>query len=364
MIKLNLIMRKIRNFKRFLPISFTNLLLDQKFTVIGSIAGILAFILTVPAWVKENTEWFKNHQVFASVVRPQETLGLDSDDTIGTYIIFENKGDYPEIITRIRAELYLPFQINSSVLRDETPDVLALQVQRSYSKESDRRVSEFLKEGGYIQKRPSRLPHFVDSPEYKNIFAFGGKLNKSRYVLQGCNKSIVITDKKPQNVVTKASHFRLPVELTEAIKNYYLLVESGVYDDSIFALFSSDEIEVEYFIGELLIVIEFINKEGLIDRNFIDGTNVFLVASKTNKHLKFSDWWNGFPGHFQLKAELRKSELLHGKKFKFESKVAKGTDHKEYILSISDMPMNMATPTFFESHDNSLCALEQVSISK
>ncbi|WDD99606.1 hypothetical protein [Thalassomonas actiniarum] len=348
----------------YLPVSFSRLSLDQKFAVVGGAAGILSSVIYSGLWITDNTEVFKQHKIQASVIRPQQSVGLNIDATLGTYIIFENKGDYPEIVTRIRAELYLPFRLESVILGSEVPDILALQVQENISSDGDRRVSDFLKEGGYIKKSSSRLPSYVEPPEYKNILAFGKKFKQYRYILQGCNESLVITNNKPYNIVTKASFFKFPNQLNKTIKNNFLLVETGLFEDTIVGVLSDGDVKIEYYVGELLIVVEFINPDGRVDSRVVDATNVYLVASKSKKYLKFSDWWNGFPGHFELTTELSKSDLINGRNKKVEFKRAKGADLKDYVISIADIPMGMPTPSFFDSQDHSLCEFEQTIISK
>ncbi|NWO06615.1 MAG: hypothetical protein HLX50_13275 [Alteromonadaceae bacterium] len=350
------------NLNRLLPRSFTNLELDRKITVIGGLLGLISFTFTFSKWFIEESDLFKSHQLKASIIRPQETLSLNAEDTLGNFIIFKNSGDYPEIVTRVRAELYLPFKNVSLYPNRNTPNILPLQIDHDYIVEEDGRIGEFLFNGGYINKGSSRLPHFVDLPDYKNILAFGGKLDKGRYVLESCNESFVITNKTPQNIITKETHFKFPKEVLDTINEHYFLVESGVYDQSVFSTLSNEDFEVEYFLGELVIVIEFINSDGKLDRRLVDGSNVHLIVSKNKKLLHFSDWWNGFPGEFKLVADLRKSDLLLGRKSQLRAKVGKGADFNDYIVTLSDMPATMPTPGFFTNQNKSLCKLNQISM--
>ncbi|OXX60681.1 hypothetical protein [Vibrio sp. V15_P4S5T153] len=347
---------------------FIELKLDGKVGVVGGILGMLTTLFTgLFLWV-DNSDLFKEHRISASVVRSQEILELDGDATFGTYVIFDNKGNYPEIITRITVELYTPFTLSSMKLGGKTPLTLPLQVSEKFSSDGDLRVKDFLNQAGYVHKRPSMLPFYVDLPEYKNVIAFGdpsGKQDvKHRYVFSGCNNSIVVSNKIPHNVVTVASHFKLPEELRIALKETFLLVESGALDNSVVGMLNGGLATSNYYIGELLIVAEFINKERMIDRAVINATNVFLEASKEKKFIKFTDWWSGFPNSQKLVVQLRETQNLSGRTTKLAFAKATGADLKDYVVSISDLPMMMAMPAFFENQDQALCEYVQVNISE
>ncbi|WP_047691063.1 hypothetical protein [Vibrio sp. ZOR0018] len=325
--------------------------------ILGSLGGLI----TGPLLLIRDAEIFKEHLLSVNVIRSQEKVTLDKSGMIGSYLIFNNKGDYEEIITRVSMEFYTPYQVSSVYLGGDVPNILPITIGEELGKSGE--VKELLANGNFIERHPSMLPNYVSRSDSENVIAFGrnttGGEFKHRWMLYGCNNPVKI--RKNINNTVVINQFKLPQELVKEIEAIPMIIETGVFDDSIIGLIENGKPTMRLYLGELLVTVEFVNSNGRADRAIVDATNVYLEVNSDGKTLSLADWDTSFPDSFQKIVDIRTTENIYDRKpesLKYYSSI--DSDSNNYLVKESGVPRSYTMPSMFANYDADLCQYTQV----